>query len=239
MTNMRIGYGRVSTTDQNPDSQKDALSRANVHQIFMDAFTGTKASRPELDKMRQQLRSGDTLVITRLDRLGRSARDLLKAVDQRSKSVNLVKRISDPHETWFIKHAAEEGYKFIGVDKKNERKKELIKNLQEALDTRNLIVTPWCDDLISEFTSCQWSETVDDKIVGSRRFHLLDALQYAVDNLPKPVYQAPPQTHNQWLKKANQERILAEAQKKQRHRKQTVGRLVARKGRVLRGLHTI
>jgi DNA invertase Pin-like site-specific DNA recombinase len=79
---MKIGYGRVSTTDQNPDSQKDALSRANVHQIFMDAFTGTKSSRPELDKMRQQLRSGDTLVITRLDRLGRSARDLLNLVSE-------------------------------------------------------------------------------------------------------------------------------------------------------------
>ncbi len=79
---MKIGYGRVSTTDQNPDSQRDALSRANVHQVFMDAFTGTKASRPELDKMRQQLRSGDTLVITRLDRLGRSAKDLLNLVSE-------------------------------------------------------------------------------------------------------------------------------------------------------------
>jgi DNA invertase Pin-like site-specific DNA recombinase len=48
----------------------------------MDAFTGAKASRPELDKMRQQLRSGDTLVITRLDRLGRSAKDLLNLVSE-------------------------------------------------------------------------------------------------------------------------------------------------------------
>lgn len=82
MTNIKIGYGRVSTTDQNPDSQRDALSRANVHQIFMDAFTGTKASRPELDRMRQQLRPGDTIVITRLDRLGRSAKDLLNLVSE-------------------------------------------------------------------------------------------------------------------------------------------------------------
>jgi DNA invertase Pin-like site-specific DNA recombinase len=74
---MRIGYGRVSTTDQNPDSQKDALQLAGVDKIYIDTFTGTKASRPELDKVRENLRSGDSLVITRLDRLGRSLKDLL------------------------------------------------------------------------------------------------------------------------------------------------------------------
>jgi DNA invertase Pin-like site-specific DNA recombinase len=82
MTTQRIGYGRVSTIDQNPDSQRDSLTRANVDRIFMDTFTGTKASRPELDLMRTQLRSGDTIVITRLDRLGRSAKDLLILVSE-------------------------------------------------------------------------------------------------------------------------------------------------------------
>ena len=53
---------------------------AKVDKVFIDTFTGTKASRPELDKLREQLRSGDTLVITRLDRLGRSAKDLLTIV---------------------------------------------------------------------------------------------------------------------------------------------------------------
>lgn len=77
MMTHRIGYGRVSTTDQNPDSQNDALTNANVNQIFIEKFTGTKSSRPELDKMISQLRSGDTVVITRLDRLGRSTKDLL------------------------------------------------------------------------------------------------------------------------------------------------------------------
>lgn len=74
---MRIGYGRVSTTDQNPDSQRDALQLSGVDKIFIDTFTGTKASRPELDKVREILRPGDSLVITRLDRLGRSLKDLL------------------------------------------------------------------------------------------------------------------------------------------------------------------
>jgi DNA invertase Pin-like site-specific DNA recombinase len=77
MSTHRIGYGRVSTSDQNPRSQEDALNRANVDKLFVDTFTGTKASRPELDRLRDQLRLGDVLVITRLDRLGRSAKALL------------------------------------------------------------------------------------------------------------------------------------------------------------------
>lgn len=80
MSNQRIGYSRVSTADQNPDSQKDALQRAGVDRIFIDHFTGTKASRPELDKMKDHIRPGDTIVITRLDRLGRSTKDLLNLV---------------------------------------------------------------------------------------------------------------------------------------------------------------
>lgn len=76
MTNHRIGYSRVSTTDQNPDSQQDALKKAKCSKVYVDHFTGTKASRPEWDKVKEILREGDTLVITRLDRLGRSAKDL-------------------------------------------------------------------------------------------------------------------------------------------------------------------
>lgn len=90
MTTKRIGYGRVSTSDQNPDSQRDALNRAGVDQIFLDTFTGTKANRPELNKMKDQLRSGDTIVITRLDRLGRSTKDLLNLVSElQDQQVNL------------------------------------------------------------------------------------------------------------------------------------------------------
>lgn len=90
MTNKRLGYGRVSTGDQNPDSQKDALNKAGVDQIFLDTFTGTKSNRPELNRMKDQLRSGDTIVITRLDRLGRSTKDLLNLVsDLKDQGVNL------------------------------------------------------------------------------------------------------------------------------------------------------
>jgi DNA invertase Pin-like site-specific DNA recombinase len=77
MTSQRLGYGRVSTQDQNLDAQRDALKSASADKIFIEKITGTKASRPELDKLREQMREGDTLVITRLDRLGRSTKDLL------------------------------------------------------------------------------------------------------------------------------------------------------------------
>ena len=77
MTTRRLGYGRVSTQDQNLDAQRDALKKAGADKVFIEKITGTKASRPELDKLREQMREGDTLVITRLDRLGRSTKDLL------------------------------------------------------------------------------------------------------------------------------------------------------------------
>ena len=89
-THEKFGYGRVSTLDQNLDAQKDALLRAGATKIFVEKITGTKASRPELDLLRQMLRQGDTVLITRIDRLGRSAKDLLNIVsDFEAKGVNL------------------------------------------------------------------------------------------------------------------------------------------------------
>jgi len=74
-----LGYARVSTADQNPDHQVDALRRAGVAEkdIFVDHASGAKASRPRLDEVLRLLREGDTLKITRLDRLGRSVLHLV------------------------------------------------------------------------------------------------------------------------------------------------------------------
>ena len=82
MTTKRIGYGRISTADQNASSQEDALHRAGVNKVFIDTFTGSQSSRPELNRLKEHLRNGDTLVITRLDRLGRSTKDLLNLVSE-------------------------------------------------------------------------------------------------------------------------------------------------------------
>ena len=76
-----IGYGRVSTGDQNADSQVDALTKAGANKVFIEKFTGTKLDRPELSKAFEYLRKGDQLVITRLDRLGRSTKDLLALLE--------------------------------------------------------------------------------------------------------------------------------------------------------------
>ena len=76
---MRIGYGRVSTRDQNPDAQHDALTAAGCEQIFTDKASGTLGRRPELDKaLLVACRRGDQLVITKLDRLGRSLEHLIQ-----------------------------------------------------------------------------------------------------------------------------------------------------------------
>jgi DNA invertase Pin-like site-specific DNA recombinase len=76
---MLFGYARVSTTGQNPGHQIDALLRVGVprQQIYVDTAGGAKASRPQLDRLLQILRTGDTLNVTRLDRLSRSVLHLI------------------------------------------------------------------------------------------------------------------------------------------------------------------
>ena len=78
---MIIGYARVSTDDQNLDGQIDALKVAGAEKIFADKITGTARSRPELDRLLDQLRQGDVITVTKYDRLARSLRDLLDIVD--------------------------------------------------------------------------------------------------------------------------------------------------------------
>jgi len=87
----RIGYGRVSTRDQNPDSQRDALTAAGCDRIFVDKASGKMDRRPELDKALGYLRPGDTFVITRLSRAARSLRHLLDMAAQlREREVDLL-----------------------------------------------------------------------------------------------------------------------------------------------------
>lgn len=77
-----IGYARVSTTDQHPEAQADALTAAGCQRVFTDHASGKLAKRPELTKLLDYIRAGDTLVITKLDRLGRSVRNLIELADE-------------------------------------------------------------------------------------------------------------------------------------------------------------
>ena len=78
---MIIGYARVSTSDQNLDAQIDALKEAGATKIFQEKITGKSRKRPELEKLLEQLRKGDVVMITKYDRLARSLRDLIDIVD--------------------------------------------------------------------------------------------------------------------------------------------------------------
>src|ERR671933_2231103 len=77
---MLIGYARVSTYEQNLDLQLSALRQAGCEQLYTDKVSGTKAQRPGLEQAFSHLRSGDTFVVWRLDRLGRSLRHLIDTV---------------------------------------------------------------------------------------------------------------------------------------------------------------
>ena len=89
---MRIGYGRVSTRDQHPEAQHDALRAAACDEVFIDKASGKLARRPELDRaLLSANRAGDQLVITKLDRLGRSLEHLIElSKGLQSRGVDLV-----------------------------------------------------------------------------------------------------------------------------------------------------
>lgn len=88
---MKIGYQRVSTLDQHPEAQEDRLRADGCEKIYTDhGVSGRKASRPEWDACLADLRKDDTLVVVRLDRMGRSVRNLIDVADTlRERGVNL------------------------------------------------------------------------------------------------------------------------------------------------------
>ena len=77
---MRIGYARVSTYDQTLDLQRDVLKHAKCRKVYEELASGKNTARPQLENCLKDLSAGDTLVVWRLDRLGRSLADLVKLV---------------------------------------------------------------------------------------------------------------------------------------------------------------
>ena len=96
---MLIGYARVSTTDQNLTLQKDALEKAGCERIYEDELSGTKDNRPGLLKALEMLRENDTLVVWKLDRLGRSVKSLIELISELySKNIHF-KSLTDSIDT--------------------------------------------------------------------------------------------------------------------------------------------
>jgi DNA invertase Pin-like site-specific DNA recombinase len=78
---MLIGYARVSTQDQNPELQLDALQQAGCEKVFIEKASGAQRDRPELKAALSYLRPGDTLVVWKLDRLARSLKQFIETVE--------------------------------------------------------------------------------------------------------------------------------------------------------------
>lgn len=96
---MNVGYARISTHDQKLDLQIDALKKAGCKTIFKETISGAKSDRPELKRALEALREGDSLVVWKLDRLGRSLRNLIDIVnDLQGKGVSFIS-ISDNIDT--------------------------------------------------------------------------------------------------------------------------------------------
>ena len=96
---MKVGYARVSTQEQHLDLQLDALRQEGCEKIYQEQASGAKTTRPELDNALNHLRKGDTLVVWKLDRLGRSLKHLIEVVTiLMAKGIGL-KSLQDPIDT--------------------------------------------------------------------------------------------------------------------------------------------
>src|SRR5215472_17336052 len=91
-----LGYARVSTLDQRLDGQLEALKAAGATKIYQEKISGARADRPQLAKLMAALAPGDVVIVTKLDRLGRSIRELLELIDRISKADAAFRSLGDP-----------------------------------------------------------------------------------------------------------------------------------------------
>jgi DNA invertase Pin-like site-specific DNA recombinase len=96
---MLIGYARVSTLDQNLELQTEALAKAGCKKVFEDKISGSWAEHPGLAQAQESLREGDTLVVWKLDRLGRSVKNLVDLVGELRRQGVQLKSLTDAIDT--------------------------------------------------------------------------------------------------------------------------------------------
>lgn len=110
--------------------------------------------------------------------------EFVDEVIKRTQGYNIVKRISDPHEVWYIRAAKTKGLNYVGPYDKNSRKMELIKNSQAGLSNHQVFITEFTPLLEEQLVDAQWSLT-KDKIANGSKYHVLDCFQYFWDCKPK------------------------------------------------------
>ena len=104
---MLIGYARVSTLDQTLDLQTDALKQAGCEKLCTDTASGGKSECPGLQEAMNHLRAGDTLVVWRLDRLGRTLKHLIATITDLSDKISASRAC---RKTWIPLHLAASSY---------------------------------------------------------------------------------------------------------------------------------
>lgn len=111
---------------------------------------------------------------------------LFEAVMKQDGGHNIMRRVCDPHETWFMGLSAAKGVVHMAPVDKANRRGEMVANLQKRLGS-TLFLTPGLAELRTELLGAQWSETTEGKIANSSKYHQLDALLYLVDCLPPGI----------------------------------------------------
>lgn len=130
--------------------------------------------------------------------------EIIKEVQKRVSGLNIIRRIADTHEAWYINQASSMGYSYGTVYKKNNRKPELIKTLQQSLGSR-IRIAPHCIGLIEELQEARTNPETG-KIINASRYHLSDTAQYFADAIPKPLDVVVFSSQQEYLYKANEKR---------------------------------
>lgn len=122
-----------------------------------------------------------------------SPEDLVRTATSQISDLNVIRRVADAASTWYIKQAHKMGYTYTTPYDKNNRKEEMMKNLQRRLG-KDVFITEEGMDFLNELQEMQWSETSHEKIVNDRKYHLHYAGMYALDKLPKERIPPQPKT---------------------------------------------
>jgi len=140
--------------------------------------------------------------------------DLVTAVTSKLKGLTIVRRVCDPASTWYIGQASKMGFTYSTPWDKNNRRPEMMKNLQAALGV-SLFFAPWIERLPHELGSMHWSETAEAKIVNQHAYHLHDAAIYGFDCLPRGerAPAPPPELHVRLRQQIEKDRKAAAAPK--------------------------